>query len=147
MGNARTGESATSNRLGGWGSCDILCDFRRLANAVLPFDRYHESISPTRQSLYIFGVLSGIAYSLPQYCNSNVDAGVEIHNCVVRPEYAPDLLPRHDPAAALDQNSKYLERLVSEKKLFGGAAVRLRFKGDKFTSPNVQFKDSESHPL
>jgi hypothetical protein len=128
MGNTRTGESTTANRLGEWGSCDILCDFRRLTDAVLPFDRNQEPISPTRQSLYIFGVLSGIAYRLPQYCNSNVDAAVEIHNCVIQPKYPHDLFPGHDPAAAFDQNSKYLGRLVSEKKLFGGLAIRLRFK-------------------
>ena len=147
MGNTCTGEPTTSNRLGGRRSCDTLCDSWCLADAVLPFDRNHEPVSPARQGFYIFGVLSVIADSLPQYCNSNVDAAVEIHNRVVRPEYAPDLFPGHDPAAALDQNSKYLEWLVSEKNLFGGVAIRLRFKGDKFTGPNVQFEDPESHSL
>src|SRR5690349_2798388 len=96
-----------------------------LRNAF-PSDWGDEPISPARQSLNILGVLSGITDSFPQYRHRHVNAAVKIHNSVIRPEHHLDLIPGHQSAPALDENSKNLKWLLAEQNLLRWRAVSLR---------------------
>src|SRR5690242_17823932 len=78
------------------------------------FDSSEKAVSATRDGFYIPGLTGGFRQGIAQPLDGRIDAVVELHDGVVRPQPEPDLLAEHHFAGLFEQEKQDLKRLFPE---------------------------------
>jgi hypothetical protein len=85
-----------------------------------------------------------VGESFAQDGHRNVDASIEFHNGIVRPENLTDLLASNDVTLALQQDSQNLEGLLAEQDLGRPICARPAADRGKLPGSDVELKASKS---
>jgi hypothetical protein len=76
-----------------------------------PFNWDEDPVASTRKRLDILGVIGRISQDPPQVSDDGVDAMVEIHLRIIRPQLALDFVARHQFACVLRKQQEHTKWL------------------------------------
>jgi hypothetical protein len=110
----------------------------------LPIDWRDQPVSAPRQGFNVLGMVGIVCERLAQDRDCNVNASIEFHDGIVRPENLAYFLAGNNVASALHQDSQNLEGLLAEQDLCGPSFHGRRSDRDKFTGSDVELKRSKS---
>ena len=99
-------------------------------------DRNQEPVTPSRHSLDKTGRICRIAQGRAELHDGGVDAAIELHDRVVRPEPFSDLLPRNHLAFAKKEHLQNLELLL-RKAYFSPIPLQLSGRKVEFERPEA----------
>jgi hypothetical protein len=95
-----------------------------------------KTVAAASESLNKAGIFSGITDGVAQTLDGGVQAVVEIHKCINRPEPAAQFFPGNDFPGMLEEHGQDLERLLLESHLDAVPA--------ELTGTEIHFEDAEA---
>src|SRR5260370_1360182 len=94
--------------------CPPVSHRRGVRRALDPRARSHEPVAATRQGFHKAGTLRGIAQGFAQPVDDGIEAVVDVHEGIRRPQLLPELVPGDDFTCVLQETCQYLKRMLLE---------------------------------